>query len=114
MRGRSNAEWRTGKTRENHDAPRRNRGIGRYTVVGLAIPGWKIEDLDVRRGKTQRLAEGARALAVARDMHEHDSPAFRIFGKRAGEIGNAKSVEAIGHGGERKRATLDKFWRPRV
>ena len=37
------------------------------------------------------------------------SPAFRVFGKLAGEIPGTKSVEAIGHGGERERAALDEF-----
>src|SRR6202045_2013678 len=100
---------RTGKPRENHDPPRRNRGVGRYPVIGLAIPGGKIEELDVRRGECQRLAEGAGALAIARDMDERDSPAFRVFRKRAGEIRGTKSVESIGHGGERERAALDEF-----
>jgi hypothetical protein len=37
------------------------------------------------------------------------SPAFRVFGKLAGEILGTKSVEAIGHGGERERAALHEF-----
>ena len=47
--------------------------------------------------------------AIARDMDERDSPAFRVFRKRVGEIPGTKSVEAIGHGGERERAALDEF-----
>ena len=100
---------RTGETRENHYPPRRNPGVGRYPVIRLAIPGGKIEELDVRRGESQRLAEGAGAPAIARDVHERDSPAFRVICKRARKVPDAKSVKTIGHGGERERAALDEF-----
>ncbi len=100
---------RAGQAGKYDDAARRNRGVGRYPVIGLAIPSGKIEQLDVRRGESQRLAEGAGALAVAGDMDERDSPAFRVPRERPRQIGGAKRVEAIGHGGERERAALDEF-----
>ena len=100
---------RAGQAGKYDDAARRNRGVGRYPVIGLAIPGGEIEELDVRRGESQRLTEGAGALAIARDMDERDSPAFRVFRNSVGNIRDAKSIEAVGDGGERERAALDEF-----
>ena len=75
----------------------------------MAIPGRKIEELDVRRGEFERLAKGAGALAIARDMNENNGPALRACRQGARQIGDAKSVEAVGNGGQRQRAALGKL-----
>jgi hypothetical protein len=48
-------------------------------------------------------------LTIARDMDERDSPAFRVPRERTRQIGGAKGIKTIRHGGERERAALDEF-----
>ena len=111
MRGRSSEVRDLASRERTKNPPRRNGGIGRHPVIGLAIPRGKIQQLDIRRRKGERLAKRAGALAVARDMDKHDGAAFRRPRQRARQIGGAKGVETIGHGRQCQRAAFGKLGR---
>ena len=63
MRGRSSAVRERARRERTRHPPRRDSPVGRDAIIGLAVPGRKIEDLDLRRGKAQRFAEGMRRAA---------------------------------------------------
>ena len=105
MRGRT----RRGEAREHARAARHDRRMRPAAIIGLAIPGRKIQDLDLRRGKGQRFLEGPRAAAVARHMDESSGAIFGRAGERAHEIGGDESIESVGHRGQCQRAALGEL-----
>ena len=72
MRGRSMAPRLLREPRQHGHALGRNRGVGRDAIVGLAVPRRQMQRLDLGRGEGQRVDEGLRAHAVARDEDKRD------------------------------------------
>ena len=95
--------------RQHRDAARRDGGVGGNAVVGLAIPRRKFQRLDLRRGKSDRLAERAGALPVARDMDEDRRALLALDGERLRQLGGDEGIVAVGDGGEGQRAALGQF-----
>ena len=89
---------RPGQPRQRRHPARRDRGIRRDAVVGLAVPTRQVEDLNVGRGEGQRLVEGASARFVPSDMEEHHRSLFRVPRERVRQVGHAERVEALWHG----------------
>ena len=83
--------------------------FGDDAVVGLAIPGGKVEDFDVGRDEGERVLKHARALPVARDMDERGGALGSGCGEPAGEVGGDEGVEAVGRMGERERSAFREF-----
>ena len=50
--------------------PCRNGGVGRNPIVGLAVPGRKGQDLDLRRDEPQSVQQGLLTLPVAGDVDQ--------------------------------------------
>ena len=63
--------------RQHGHALRRNRGIGRDAVVGLAVPRGKEQRLDLGRGEAERVDEALGARAVAGDEDQRRAAASR-------------------------------------
>ncbi len=87
---------RAGEPGERRHAPRGHGGVGRHPVVGLAVPGGKGKDIDLRRNERQRRLHRRHALAVAGHVHERRRPLL-AFGEGACEIGRDDGVEPVGH-----------------
>ena len=85
------------------------RGVGRHAVIGLAIPCRKLQRLDLGRSEGKRLGEGASALAVPREMNQHDAALLAVARERTGQIGDAKGVEAVRRTRQGERAAFGKF-----
>jgi hypothetical protein len=64
----------TGEPRQRRHALRGHCGIRRHPVVRLTIPGWKWQDLNLRREKTEAVGEILLPLAVASHMHQNCRP----------------------------------------
>ena len=86
---------RARKPRQRRHAPRGDAGVGRHAIVGLAVPRGQLQRLDLGREKRERLHEGARALAIARHVHERDGTIKRALGQGAREVGDDKRVEPV-------------------
>ena len=87
---------RAGEAGEHRHPPRRDRGVRRDAVVGLAIPSRELEDLDVGRRERDGVAHHLGALALARDMHQHGRTLGPALGESASKIGQDEPVEPVG------------------
>ena len=84
--------FRAREARQHRHAPRRDRGVGRHAVVGLAVPGREIQHLDIRR-KTAGRPEVWRAAALSSDMQDGGPPVRASAPPRARrEIGKNETV----------------------
>ena len=101
MRGLSAEDLRAREARQDQHAARRDGGIGRHAVIGLAVPGGELQHLDVGRREGDGVAERLGALALAGDMDQHGGPLGAGAGQRAGEIGHDEAVEPVRHMAQR-------------
>ena len=108
-RGFSKRGARAGEPRQRRHALRGDGGVGRDAVVGLAVPGREFEDFRVRRREDKRLAEGAQALAVARDMDQRAGAPLSGLGEAAREIGGDEGVETVRRARQDQRAAFFQF-----
>ena len=74
---------RARKPRERRHALRRDAGVRRHAVVGLAIPGREGKHLDLGRDEFERVLERLLALPVAGDVDQHRRPSDRPARPRA-------------------------------
>ena len=85
--------------RQRRHPPGDDAGVRREAVVGQAIPGGKVENLDLRREEADGALDLGEALPVARD--EHDAG-----GRGPCRIGKDASDEPVGNRGERQGPRL--------
>ena len=91
--------------------PLRHDGrIGRYPVIGQAIPGREFHHLDVGTEKRQRARQRRHALPVAADHGKRNRRRVLACGDRAREIGQHQPFGAVGDLRQRQRlAWLEQF-----
>jgi hypothetical protein len=66
--------WRAGrsvrKARQGIDAPGRDLAIGRYPIIGQAVPGWDGDNVETRCEELDQLGQLSHARVVARDVQD--------------------------------------------
>jgi len=92
------------KPRQCGQALRKNPALRRDAVIGLAVPGRKLQHGQVGCEKFERTRQLLHARAVATDHGEADGRLLRLCCDGAGEIGDDKALGALGDIGEGKRA----------
>jgi len=90
-----------GEPRQGRHALGGDCRIGRDSVVGLAIPGRKGEDLDLWRDESEAAGEVLLPLSVAGHMNQ-DGRTLDAPRQAARQIGDRECVEAIRNAGERQ------------
>ena len=90
---------------ERRHTARDDRGMRRDAVVGQAVPGRKLEDLDPGREETRGPRDLLQALTVARDKGN-----ARVG---RGKVGENLADERVRHRGERHRCLAGKGARQR-
>ena len=98
---------RAGEPRQRRHALRRDAGVRRHAVVGLAVPGRESQDLDLGRDELQRVLERLLPEAVAGDVDQHRRP-IRRAGERPREVGDDEHVEAVRHARQRRLVAARK------
>ena len=101
--------------RQRGHALRHDAGVRRYAVIGLAVPGGKLQHLEVGREECDRPRQRRHARAVAADHQRAGCGRVLSRRHRAGEIGDDQAFRTVRHVGKRQRpAGRQKFgWRIR-
>ena len=91
------------KPRQRGHALRHDAGMRRHAIVGLAIPGRKLQDFEVGRKKRDRPRQRRHARTIAAD--HQCAGRGRVFSRRhsASEVGNDQAFRAVRHIGEGQR-----------
>ena len=97
---------RAGEAGERRHALGRDGRVGRDAIVGLAVPRRQMQRLDLGRGEAERVAEGLRPHAVARDEHERSRAPLAGFRQPARELGDDEGVVALRSAAERDGAAV--------
>jgi hypothetical protein len=94
--------------RQRGQALRQDAAMRRYPVVGLAVPGRKLQHRQIRRKKLQRPRQLLHAGTVAADHGQADLRRLRPRGDCARQVRDHQTLRALGHIGKGQRAARDE------
>ena len=89
------AALKTRQPRQRGQALCQDAAMRRHPVIGLAIPGRKLHDRQIRREKFQRPRQLLHAGPVAADHREADRRRFRPGRDRARQVGDHKPLRTL-------------------